>query len=93
MAAKVSVSVAVVLPQLPLPSPFPLVVEHNAFGVCGVFLTTTVVVCDLFTNRPFTLNRRSARFFRQLYRIFLFHTRRVRLLWNLAMMAALSAGV
>ena len=57
-------------------------------GFCS---TASVVV--LLTNRPFTLNRRSARFFRQLYRIFLFHTRRVLLLWNLAMIAALSAGV
>ena len=53
----------------------------------------TAAVTDLFTKRPLTLSRRSARFFRQLYRIFLFHTRRVRLLWNLAMIAARSAGV
>ena len=61
--------------------------------VWGDSFVTTAGVAVLFTKRPLTLNRLSARFFLQLYRIFLFHTRRVRLLWNLAMIAALSAGV
>lgn len=60
------------------------------------FLTTGFFFCcstARLTNRPFTLIRRSARFFRQLYRIFLFQTRRPRLELNLAIMAARSRGV
>ena len=48
---------------------------------------------DLLTKRPLIRNRRSARFFRQLYLIFLFHTRLFLFFWNLAIIAALSAGV
>src|SRR6056300_1214376 len=45
------------------------------------------------TNRPFTRIRRSAKFLRQLYLIFLFHTRRARLALNFWIIAARSAGV
>lgn len=48
---------------------------------------------ERFTKRPFTLILRSAKLLRQLYRIFLFQTLLVRLLLNLAIMAARSAGV
>ena len=56
-------------------------------------LNTMDAATSAFTNRPFTRMRRSARFLRQLYRIFLAHTRRPRFAMYRSTMYCRSTGM